>query len=117
MRVRTEIRSLPEAEWSRVVAAMWVMKNTTTEEGRQRYGPAFVAYDYMTAVHAHAALNPIGAPLLPLLIICSSTQHMRSPLCAGDQAHYGPVFAAFHRAWTLQFENSLLAVDPTISGE
>jgi hypothetical protein len=34
------------------------------------------------------------------------------PRC--DQGHLGPAFATFHRALVLQFEESLLAVDPRI---
>ena len=32
----------------------------------------------------------------------------------GDQAHFGPVLALFHRAWLLELENSILAVDSSI---
>lgn len=32
----------------------------------------------------------------------------------GDQAHFGPVLALFHRAWLLELESAILAVDGTI---
>lgn len=93
MRLRNEIRSLSIQEWDDVVNAIWIMKNTSLQDGILLYGSKFVTYDRMLAKHAHAALNPDG-----------------------DQAHFGPIFAVFHRAWLLEFENCLLAINPKISG-
>ena len=93
MRLRKEIRSLSIAEWDRVVRAMWIMKLFTNEEGKATYGKLFANYDSLVAKHVKAALNP-----------------------EGDQAHFGPIFPIYHRAWLLAFENSLLAIDPSIEG-
>ena len=90
-RVRREIRDLSQREWNAVVAAMWIMKNTSDAAGRAKYGVFFVSYDTMVAKHISAALDP-----------------------AGDQAHFGPVLGIFHRAWLLELENSLLAIDHEI---
>ena len=38
-------------------------------------------------------------------------KHFRAAADAhGDTAHLGPAFATYHRAFTLRFENALLAV-------
>ena len=93
MRVRFEIRQLPPGQWDKVVRALWIMKLTDMAEGKRVYGSSFVTYDYMVAKHMKAALN-----------------------IEGDQAHFTPVFPLFHRLWLLEIENSLLAIDNTISG-
>lgn len=93
MRIRKEIRKLSATEWNDVVNGMWIMKKTPLDQGKTKYGPQFITYDRMLAKHAHAALNPVG-----------------------DQAHFGPIFGVFHRAWLLEFENSLLAINKNISG-
>ena len=67
------------------------MKETSTEEGRRLYGDLFWNYDEILFLHS-----------------CS----LYDPRC--DQGHYGPHFMNFHRAFLLRFENSLLAIDPTI---
>lgn len=91
-RVRREIRNLTPKEWNDVVGCIWTMKNLTSTQGRELYGPAFRNYDDMVARHAHAALSTYG-----------------------DQAHFGPVFAVFHRAWVLEFEHSMLSVQSTVT--
>lgn len=92
-RVRKEIRTLSPAEWDDVVAAMWVMKRTPAAEGERRFGPLFRTYDSLVAQHIVASLNR-----------------------ACDAAHFSPIFVVWHRAYELQFENALLAVNPNISG-
>lgn len=90
-RVRREFRSLPLSIRQRVFDAHWIMRNLTTAEGQARYGPNFISYEDLVVSHA-----------------CAN----RDPRC--DQGHFGPIFAIFHRALLLQFENSLLAIDPKI---
>lgn len=90
-RVRQELRTLSSTEWTRVVDAMWIMKNTSNAYGAARYGPAFRSYDTFVLKHAVAST------------------HAR-----GDQAHFGPAFATWHAAFVLEFENSLLSIDSTI---
>jgi hypothetical protein len=66
-RLRREVRSLPSAEWDKVVRAMWTMKNISSiEAGKAQYGPGFRPYDYFVAKHAVATTD-----------------------ARGDQAHYG----------------------------
>ena len=91
VRVRREIRSLPEAERAAVFAALTVMKNTSQADGEARFGPDFVNYEAFVVKHAHCATHP---------------------RC--DQGHYGPAFATYHRAFNLLMERSLLSVDPGI---
>eukprot|EP00811_Abedinium_folium_P035303 NODE_8107_length_1522_cov_11.559140.p1 GENE.NODE_8107_length_1522_cov_11.559140~~NODE_8107_length_1522_cov_11.559140.p1 ORF type:complete len:487 (+),score=82.04 NODE_8107_length_1522_cov_11.559140:99-1463(+) len=90
-RIRREIRQLPKAEFDALVSAMWTMKRLDEDEGRRRYGPRFRSYDSLVAQHMNASL---------------------SATC--DNAHYSPVFAVYHRLYTLAFEESLRAVDPSI---
>ena len=63
------------------------MKNTTSAEGKAKYGDRFVSHDDLTVMHACSVVDP---------------------RC--DQAHQGPQFATFHRAFVLAWENSLLSV-------
>ena len=63
------------------------MKKTPTDVGRSRYGERYISQDDMTFLHSCAVVDP---------------------RC--DQAHQGPQFATFHRAYLLAYENSLLAV-------
>ena len=90
-RVRKEIRSLTMEEWERVVTAMWTMKTETTESGRAKYGSQFRTYDYFVVKHAVATTDS-----------------------RGDQAHFGAHFISWHSAFVLEFENTLLAIDPMI---
>ena len=92
-RLRTEIRDLTSDEWERVVHALWIMKQTPTKLGRQKYGSLYSSYDRLILKHVRAALYS-----------------------KGDQAHFTVIFPIFHRLWLLQFENALLSVDPEIQG-
>ena len=91
MRLRKKIRSLSAEHWDRVVKAMWIMKTSSDVEGKAKYGRLFENYDSFVAKHVKAVFNP-----------------------EGDQGHFGPIFLIYHRAWQLAFENSLLAINPTI---
>jgi len=71
---------------------MDTMKHMNSTDGRARYGAHFISYDELVAKHLAAAADP---------------------RC--DQAHLGPAFATYHRAFTLQFELSLMSIDPTIA--
>ena len=93
MRVRFEVRDLPPGQWERVVRALWVMKLTSGPAGRELYGSGYVSYDEMVSKHMKASLNQ-----------------------PGGQAHFTPIFPIFHRLWLLEVENSLLSIDPQISG-
>lgn len=90
-RVRREWRTLSSSQRSRVVRAMWIMRLMPTEVGQLHYGPNYKGWEDFVVQHACAVLDP---------------------RC--DQGHYGPIFGIFHRAFLLQFENSLLSIDPII---
>mmetsp|Transcript_57992 Transcript_57992/g.135608 ORF Transcript_57992/g.135608 Transcript_57992/m.135608 type:complete len:449 (-) Transcript_57992:298-1644(-) len=90
-RVRREIRSISLDEWQSIVTAMWAMKNETMASGVSRYGAAFRSYDYFVVKHAVAQTDT-----------------------RGDQAHFGAHFITWHAAFVLEFENALLAIDPSI---
>ena len=77
-RVRREIRSLTETEREDIFRAMHVLKFTSTETGRQKYGTAYLSYDDFVAKHFRAAAFP-----------------------GCDQAHLGSGFA------TCEFERGL----------
>lgn len=91
VRVRREWRMLSESRRKDVARAFWTMQNTSTEEGREKFGPYFVNYDEIVAQHACAVFDP---------------------RC--DQGHVGPQFMTFHRLLLLKMELALLAVDPSI---
>lgn len=92
-RIRKEIRTLSNTEWNNVVKAFWVMKLTNDNEGKRKYGNRFISYDRLVLKHGISALDD-----------------------RGDQAHFGPVFNTYHRAFIREAENSLLAINPSISG-
>mmetsp|Transcript_138529 Transcript_138529/g.244731 ORF Transcript_138529/g.244731 Transcript_138529/m.244731 type:complete len:464 (+) Transcript_138529:72-1463(+) len=91
VRVRREIRTLPQEQWDAVIRALNIMKTTSQEEGQAKYGSDFMNYDRFVVKHAHCAMHP---------------------RC--DQGHYGPAFLTYHRTITLLMENSLLAIDPKV---
>eukprot|EP00930_Biecheleria_cincta_P066300 TRINITY_DN5238_c1_g2_i1.p1 TRINITY_DN5238_c1_g2~~TRINITY_DN5238_c1_g2_i1.p1 ORF type:complete len:693 (+),score=94.90 TRINITY_DN5238_c1_g2_i1:43-2121(+) len=90
-RVRREITQLTEAEWQRVVDAIWIMKNTSRASGESQFGSNFKPYNYFVMKHAVAVMDS-----------------------RGDQGHFSAAFATFHAAFVLEFELSLLAIDPDI---
>ena len=90
-RIRREWRTLTPAVRQKVVNAFWTLKNTSTAEGRENYGPHFNNHDEMLMLHTCAVYDP---------------------RC--DNGHFGPQFMTFHRAFLLKYERSLLSVDPTI---
>lgn len=90
-RVRKELRSLSVQQRDRVFNAMNIMKKTSTLQGQVSFGRRYVSYDDLVAQHLQAA----------------AARHC-------DEAHLGQAFATYHRAFTLRFEESLLAVDPSI---
>ena len=93
-RVRREIRNLTSDQWQNIVRAMHIMKTTDQETGEQVYGPKFENYDRMSCKHHRAVMDP-----------------------EGDMGHVAPLFFTFHRIMMLEFEESLIAIDPTIETE
>ena len=70
---------------------MHIMKNTDQETGEQMYGANFENYDRMTCKHHRAVMDSLG-----------------------DMGHVAPLFFTFHRTMIAEFEESLIAIDPTI---
>lgn len=92
-RIRRSWGTLSDSEKKQFIDAIKIMKTTTTKVGQASYGADFTNYDELTLQHAAAASDP-----------------------RGDQGHLDQHFVVFHRLFLLKFENSLLAVDPAISG-
>eukprot|EP00897_Mesotaenium_endlicherianum_P009480 jgi/Mesen1/8560/ME000049S07954 len=92
MYVRREIRSKSPEDRFRYFSAIHTIAKVPTAEGKLKYGPRFVNYYEINAKHAAAAL---AAPC--------------------DLAHGDAAFFTYHRALTREFEQSLQAVDPTVS--
>ena len=92
-RVRREIRDLTCDQWSRVAAAMNIMKYVSEEEGQEIYGSDYRSYDSLICQHVRGTHHTLG-----------------------DMMHLGPHFLVTHRAFVLAFENSLIAIDPRING-
>lgn len=90
-RVRRNILDLTYDEVKKVADAFWKMKTTSTEEGQSQYGSFFKNYDYFTVKHYTA------------------THDLR-----GDQGHFSNAFMTFHSLFELEFEMSLLSIDPSI---
>jgi hypothetical protein len=90
-RVRKNVFHLSPHEFSKYANAMWVMKKTSISDGVAKYGKSFRNYDYFIAKHV-AAVNDYR----------------------GDRAHHNTAFLVWHAAFELEFENSMLAIDPSI---
>jgi len=98
-RVRRAIGQLSDEEWAHVVAAMWEMKNLTEAEGQAKYGPDFRSMDYHNVRHVAAGLplDDNGTLLIDV---------------TGGGAQTYP----WHALFTMEFETSLLQIDPSIGG-
>jgi len=70
---------------------MNIIKTTSTADGVLKYGSNFKNYDYFVVKH---------------LVASKDTR--------GDQGHFCSGFMTFHSLFVLEFENVLLAVDPSI---
>jgi hypothetical protein len=91
VRVRKEWRALSEDERKRVGNAFSIMNKTDTLTGRKTYGKHFWNAQDLVVFHVCAVVDP---------------------RC--DQAHFGPSFMTFHRAFLKVIENSLRAIDEEI---
>ena len=69
------------------------MKEKTMSEGRELYGENYISYDRLVDMHA---------------------QQSWSPTC--DTGHYTTSFSPMHRALNNLFEQSLLAIKPSLPG-
>lgn len=90
-RVRKEIRSLSKSSFEIFSKALRIMKTTNMTVGKSKYGQSFRTYDYFVAKHMSAALD-----------------------LRGDQGHFSSAFMTFHSLLVLEFENSLLAINPSV---
>lgn len=90
-RVRRNIKYLNTSEYNALTNAMMIMKNMSMMEGKLKYGPAFRNNDYFVVKHVAAGFD-----------------------LRGDQAHFSSAFITYHTLILLEYENSLIAVDPTI---
>jgi tyrosinase len=90
-RIRKNVISLSSQEVASFAAALNIMKTTSAVDGRRKFGSSFRNYDYLVAKHCVAAADT-----------------------RGDQAHFSSAFMTFHSLLILEFESSLLAIDPSI---
>jgi len=86
--VRRELRALNEEDRTKIFEAMEVIYKLDDDEGQRRFGSKYKSAAYLAAVH-------------------SSVNHF----CY----HWGDMFITSHPAFQLWFEDSLRAVDPSIS--
>lgn len=105
-RVRRAIGQLSDDEWGRVVAAMWEMKNLTEAEGQAKYGPDFRSMDYHNVRHVAA-----GLPLDDTFDGDDIESHLLTDVTGGGAQTY-----PWHGLFTMEFETSLLQIDPSIGG-
>lgn len=54
------MRSLSTDEWNNAVAALWTMKTTSMDSGKELYGESFRNYDYFVLKHAVAVTDTRG---------------------------------------------------------
>ena len=64
-RVRKEWRTLSEETKMATAKAMWTLKNVSTANGRQIYGPRFMNHDDLLLQHACAVKVILGGPANP----------------------------------------------------
>ena len=96
-RVRRALNTLSDDEWSRVVAALRTMQEVPTAEGVARFGGAYRDYSFHAVFHAVVASGNHAVDMTYL-----------------DMTGGGPQQPTWHALELLMFENSLLAVDPSI---
>jgi hypothetical protein len=87
LRVRREIREISDEERRSVFQALMTMKQMSTVDGQKMYGANYINYDALVVKH----------------LIASADRRC-------DQGHLGAAFSTFHRAFLLQFEESMIAV-------
>jgi hypothetical protein len=97
-RVRRAFHTLSRAARDKVYAAMWVILQVPTWEGRRRYGEGYLDWSELAMIHSVTVAMPEG-----------DAGH---PGTADEGRGLG--FAPWHRAFELLFENVLLLVDPSI---
>jgi len=91
--VRREVRDLTAKEWQDYVDAVWILKNTSTTEGRTKYNcPHYYEYDFFVLFHG---------------------MHSANGTC--DQLHFSMMQEYAHEAWTLMFEKALQCVNPSVA--
>jgi hypothetical protein len=90
--VRREIRTLTEADREVFFSAVSVLQNVPTEEGQRRWGYKYKDKDYFNRLHLYYGADRD---------------------C--DHWHEGPGFVTSHMAITLEFEQSLQAVNPMVT--
>jgi len=90
--VRREIRSLTNEDREAFLSAMQVLFYTPTKEGKKIYGEKFRGVDHFISEHLHGSARKT---------------------C--DHWHDGAGIMTHHTSITLEFENSLRVVDPTVS--
>ena len=90
-RVRRNFIMLPDNIRRSILTAIDTIKTTSWAEGLVTYGPKFKTYDYFVQRHAQAQTDPLS-----------------------DRAHGGSWFVAYHRLFVLEFEEVLLAINPSI---
>jgi len=91
--VRREVRDLTAKEWKDYVDAVWILKNTSTTEGRTKYNcPHYYEYDFFVLFHG---------------------MHSANGTC--DQLHFSMLQEFAHEAWFYMFEKALQCVNPSVA--
>jgi hypothetical protein len=103
-RVRKEWQTLSETAKTAFFEAMKLMKSTPTAEGQVLYGPTFFTYDWFVQIHIASILMAGGGP---------NPKVANAPYLV-DYAHSGHHFSVWHTIFVFKFEESLLAIDPTL---
>ena len=91
-RIRRNMNRLSTEERNRFMEALWIMKSTSTEKGRARFGPVFSSYDDIVSEHMNATWDQVPFNFLK----------------------HGFGFIPYHRLITLRIESILNAIDPRI---
>ena len=136
VRVRREWRDLRDDELAAVEDGFQKMNHISTEDGRKKFGPDFWNAADLVVFHVCAVVDPRGdqargwrrdrmhscwrsgrplpgPPFPSSRFPRSGRLSFHSP--APRQAHFGPQFMTFHRAFVLTIEKSLLAANTSIT--
>ena len=109
-RVRKALHTLSADEWRKIVDALWVMRSVSTERGVEIYGPSYRSYDFFVYRHALASYPPFDPARA-----CQDGVCLQGDVGA-DTTGGGAQQLIWHGLSILEFETTLLAVDPTIPG-
>jgi hypothetical protein len=105
--VRRSLQALSDEDQQKLFSAWRRIKDLRGDEGREIYGPSYLSFDEITAIHYRASMGQTGNQANP------DVNGGLGQFC--DQAHFTPSFPPFHMWLVMLLEKSLQFVDPSLT--